>query len=239
MPFRVALTFDAEHPDRPHYQPDGILSILDMLAAYGIDATFFLQGRWVESEPEIARSIARAGHLIGSHSHYHSHMDLFSAAGFGTDVEKAQRAIEKHVKTDPRPWMRFPFGSAANDPSRVELLRKLGYRHVGWNVEAKDWLRRATACRVAALIVGGAKKQGDGAIILLHSWPRPVPAALAIAVPALTAAGATFVRVDELDLPPGLQPVAEPSPTTKRTTSSTLRSLGELRAPRPGLRARS
>jgi peptidoglycan-N-acetylglucosamine deacetylase len=217
MPFRVALTFDAEHPDRPHHEPDGVLAILDTLAAHGTRATFFLQGRWVESEPGVARSIARAGHLIGSHSFYHAHMDLFSDDGFRADVDKAERAIREHVGTDPRPWLRFPFGSAADDASRVGLLRSLGYRHVGWNVEAKEWLTRATACRVAALVEGGAKAHGDGAIVLLHTWPRPVPAALAIAVPALMEAGATFVCVDELDLPGGLQPVAEPRPVAGST----------------------
>jgi peptidoglycan/xylan/chitin deacetylase (PgdA/CDA1 family) len=217
MPFRVAITFDAEHPDRPHYERDGVPTILDILAAYRTRATFFLQGRWVEAEPEVANTIARAGHLIGSHSHYHAHMNLFSAAGFCTDVENAERAIRQHVKADPRPWLRFPFGSAASDPSRLELLRKLGYRHVGWHVEAKDWLTGATPTRVAALIVGRARAHGDGVIVLLHTWPRSVSAALAIALPELIASGADFVRVDELDLPPGLQPIADPRPAANPT----------------------
>jgi peptidoglycan/xylan/chitin deacetylase (PgdA/CDA1 family) len=214
MPFRVAFTFDTEHPDRPHHEPGGVTAILNTLAAEDTRATFFLQGRWVESEPDAAEAIARAGHLIGSHSYYHTHMDLLSDAGFRTDVDKAECAIRQHVGTDPRPWLRFPFGSAGNDSGRldhlrVDLLPKLGYRHVGWHVEANDWLTRATACRMAALIVGGAKEHGDGAIVLLHTWSPPVAAAVAIAVRELTDAGATFVRVDELDLPPGLQPIAE------------------------------
>jgi peptidoglycan/xylan/chitin deacetylase (PgdA/CDA1 family) len=212
VPFRVALTFDAEHPDRPHHQPNGVSAILDALAAHGARSTFFLQVRWVESEPEVARAIAGRGHLIGSHSFYHAHMDLLSAAGFRADVEKAERAIRQHLGVDPRPWLRFPFGAAAGDPSRIDLLRNLGYRHVGWNIEVNDWLTRATACRMAALMVGGAKAHGDGAIVLLHAWPQPVPAALAIALPALSAAGADFVRVDELDAPSGLQPIGEPRP---------------------------
>ena len=214
MPFRVALTFDAEHPDRRHHEPDGVRAILGTLATHGARATFFLQGRWVEAEPDAARSIARAGHLIGSHAHYHTHMDLLSDVGFRTDIERAERAIRDHVGIDPHPWIRFPFGSAAADQHRLdhlrlELLRDLGYRHVGWHVEARDWLTRATACRMAALIIGGAMAHGDGAVVLLHTWPRPVADALAIAVPTMIAEGATFVRVDELDLPPGLDPIAE------------------------------
>jgi peptidoglycan-N-acetylglucosamine deacetylase len=214
LSFRVALTFDTEHPDRPHHTPDGARAILEALATHRVRATFFVQGRWIESEPDAARAIARAGHLIGNHSHYHAHMDLFSDVGIRTDIETAERAIRRHVGADPRPWLRFPFGSAAIDPARwhrlrVDVSRALGYRHVGWHVEANDWLSRATPCRVAALVVGRAIAHGDGAIVLLHSWPRPVPAALDIALPQLADAGATFVRVDGLDLPPDLVPVAD------------------------------
>jgi peptidoglycan-N-acetylglucosamine deacetylase len=226
MPFRVALTFDTEHPDRPHHEPGGVRAILESLAAHDTRATFFLQGRWVESAPLVAGAIARAGHLIGSHSHYHVHMDLLSDAGFRIDVERAERAIRQHAMTDPRPWMRFPFGSAADDPNRVDLLMKLlpslGYRHVGWHVEANDWLSSATADRVAALIASGAKAHGDGAIVLLHSWPGPVAGALAIALPALMAAGARFVRVDELDLPPGLGSVADRRPVASSTAQAAI-----------------
>jgi peptidoglycan/xylan/chitin deacetylase (PgdA/CDA1 family) len=213
MSFRVALTFDAEHPDRPH-QPGGARAVLDVLAGLGVRGTFFLQGRWVESEPMVARQIARAGHLIGSHSHYHARMGLFSPTGFRTDIAAAEGAIRRHVRVNPRPWFRFPFGSAASDARRIALLTELGYRHVGWHVEPNEWRTRATVSSVVSSIVQDAQAHGDGAIVLLHTWPRPVPAALSQAVPALAAGGATFVRLDQLDLPPGLEPIADPRPAS-------------------------
>ena len=42
---------------------------------------------------------------------------------------------------------------------------------------------------------------GDGAILLMHSWPRVMPDALDEAIRRLRDLGATFVRVDELDDP--------------------------------------
>jgi peptidoglycan/xylan/chitin deacetylase (PgdA/CDA1 family) len=45
-PFRVALTFDAEHPDRPH-RPGVTAGLLDVLAERDVPSTWFLQGRWV------------------------------------------------------------------------------------------------------------------------------------------------------------------------------------------------
>jgi peptidoglycan/xylan/chitin deacetylase (PgdA/CDA1 family) len=211
MSFRVALTFDAEHPDRPH-RPGGAEAVLRTLADLAVPATFFLQGRWVESDPPLARSVAQAGHQVGSHSHYHARMGLFSADGFRTDVAAAESVIRRYVGVDARPWFRFPFGSAGTDAARIALLAELGYRHVGWHVEPREWQTRARVAGVAASIRDGVMARGDGAIVLLHTWPRPVPAALEIAIPALAEAGAQFVRVMELDLPAGLEPIADPRP---------------------------
>ena len=186
--------------------------MLRTLADHGVTATVFLQGRWVESVPDLARQYVRAGHQIGSHSHYHARMGLFSPAGFRTDVEAAEGVIRRYLRVDPRPWFRFPFGSAATDSRRIALLRELGYRHVGWHVEPKEWQTRATVRRITDAIVDGARAHGDGAIVLLHAWPRPVPEALSQAIPRLAEAGATFVRVDQLDLPSGLEPIAYPRP---------------------------
>lgn len=198
MAFRVALTFDAEHPDRPHL-PDGAERVLDTLAAHAVRATFFLQGRWVESEPLLARRIVADGHLVGNHSHYHARMGLLTAAGFRTDVSAAESAIRRYAGVDPRPLFRFPFGSAANDDARIALLDSMGYRHVGWHVEPKEWRTRATVARVASEIRDGVMEHGDGAIVLLHTWPRPVARSLLLAIPALVEAGASFVGIDELD----------------------------------------
>ncbi len=210
MPFRVALTFDAEHPDRP--RAGSAASVLDVLDRAGIPATFFLQGRWVEAEPVLARRVRDAGHLIGSHSHYHARMGLFSPSGFRTDVAAAETVIRQQVRVDPKPWFRLPFGSSATDARRIALLAELGYRHVGWHVEPKEWRTRATVDGVAAAIVDGARAHGNGAIVLLHTWPHPVPNSLTIAIPALLAAGATFVRLDQLELRAGLEPIADPRP---------------------------
>ena len=83
-PFRVALTFDAEHPDRPH-RPGVTEGLLDVLADRGVRSTWFLQGRWVESVPELARRVAADGHLVGNHSFYHARMPLLSDDGLTTD----------------------------------------------------------------------------------------------------------------------------------------------------------
>jgi peptidoglycan/xylan/chitin deacetylase (PgdA/CDA1 family) len=46
---RVALTLDAEHPDRPWCPPGNADGILDTLKEREVTATFFVQGRWAEA----------------------------------------------------------------------------------------------------------------------------------------------------------------------------------------------
>ena len=195
---RVALTFDVEHPDRPHHGTHAAW-MLDELRRLDVPATMFLQGRWVEAFPDVARRVVEGGHLVGNHSHYHARMPLLSPSGFDEDVREAERVIVETTGIDPRPWLRLPFGAGADDAGLHERLGALGYRHVGWNVELYEWEPGRTAHDIADAVVTGVEAHGDGAIVLLHSWPDPVVPALAGAVARLRANGATFVRVDELE----------------------------------------
>ncbi len=205
MTFRIALTFDAEHPDRP--ADDGNAErLLDALATAAVRATFFVQGRWAEAYPATARRIGRDGHLVGSHSHYHARMPLLSAAGLATDVRDAEAAIVEHAGVDPRPWFRCPFGAGGDDPRLIGRLEALGYREVGWDVSAEDWEPSRSEADVAATVISGATVRGDGAVVLQHTWPNQTLAALPQIVAALRERGATFVGVDELTSLPSQHP---------------------------------
>ncbi len=197
MTFRVALTFDAEHPDRPH-RGGGTMRVLDALAADETPATFFLQGRWVEAEPRTARAIADRGHLIGNHSHYHARMPLLSAAGMRADVRAAERAILRATGQDPRPWFRCPFGAGTDDPEIRATLAEMGYRETGWDVDVADWRIAATGPAVARAVVERVIAHGDGAVVLLHPWTRATGRGLPSILADLRDAGAAFVRLDDL-----------------------------------------
>ena len=210
-PMRVALTFDAEHPDRPN-DGDRTPAILDALAATSARATFFIQGRWAEAFPDLAGSIAGGGHLIGNHSFYHARLPLFHLEGLERDVKDAEEVIRSVTGHDPRPWFRAPFGNGADRAELVEALRGFGYRHIGWHIESNEWEPGRNAEEILRSVVDGAVAHGDGAIALLHTWPRPVAPALPAILAELRERGAIFVGVDQLDLPAGLEPVAEPRP---------------------------
>jgi peptidoglycan/xylan/chitin deacetylase (PgdA/CDA1 family) len=201
--FRVALTFDTEHPDRPAADgnADRLLDALDRLDVHG---SFFIQGRWAEAYPATARRIVIAGHLVGSHSHYHVRMPLLSADGLATDVMDAEEAIIEHAGVDPRPWFRCPFGAGADDPVVVGQLAALGYREVGWHITPEDWNPENSAADVTRTVVDGVIEHGDGAVVLHHTWPDQTLGAIPDIVERLRAEGATFVGIDELSVLPGL-----------------------------------
>jgi peptidoglycan-N-acetylglucosamine deacetylase len=196
MTFRVALTFDAEHPDRPtrYGVAEAILAALDRAT---VPATFFIQGRWAEAYPETAGLIPAGGHLVGNHSHFHARMPLFSEDGLASDVRESEATIRDVAGVDPRPWFRCPFGAGHDDPAIVGALAGMGYRTIGWDVVPGDWERSSE--EVESRLVRDTVAFGDGAVVLLHTWPASTGTALPAIIERLADAGATFVRIDQLE----------------------------------------
>ena len=194
---RVALTFDAEHPDRPH-RPGVQEEMLEVLRRRDVRATFFLQGRWVEAFPETARRVVADGHLVGSHSFYHARLPLLTDEGLATDTRDAERAIRDIAGVDPRPWFRCPFFAGEEDPRILRMLGDLGYTLVPADVVLDDWDPERGSAEIAADAVQGCAMVGDGAIVLLHTWPPQALEALPEIVDSLRAAGASFIDVSAL-----------------------------------------
>jgi peptidoglycan-N-acetylglucosamine deacetylase len=197
-PMRVALTFDAEHPDRPGSDPATLDRILDALKGAAARSTFFLQGRWAQAHPDRARRIAGADHLIGSHSHFHARMPLLTDEGLRADIVQAGRAIREAAGVDPKPWFRCPWGHGARDARVLMALRRQGYRHVGWDVIAEDWEPSRPGEVVAGDVVAAVRAAADGAVVLLHAWPASAGEAVPRIVDDLRTESAEFVTVAEL-----------------------------------------
>jgi peptidoglycan-N-acetylglucosamine deacetylase len=111
--------------------------MLETLAAGDIRATFFLQGRWTRANPDVARSIAGAGHLIGNHSNFHAPMDALSDEWLRGDVVRAEETIRQVTGIDPKPWFRCPFGPEwttreYSPPSTGSATRNVGGAELVW-----------------------------------------------------------------------------------------------------------
>ena len=196
-PVELALTFDAEHPDRPGWGADAPERILALLGEANVRSTFFLQGRWAQAHPDVARRIAADGHLVGSHSHFHARMTHLDDDGLRRDIEEAETAIGDAAGVDPKPWFRCPWGDGGRDERVLAALAAAGYRHGGWDVVADDWEPSRTSRDVADSVIGGIRAMGGRAVVLLHTWPARVPDALRAILDALEAR-ARFVTIDEV-----------------------------------------
>jgi peptidoglycan-N-acetylglucosamine deacetylase len=149
----VALTFD----DGPS---EGTPKILELLARYGVPATFFQCGANVERLPAVAREVARAGHPIGNHSHTHLLSCFHSPRFIEADLARAQRTIEEHTGLRPD-WFRAPFGVRWFGMRRAQA--RLNLAGVMWTVIGYDW-----KLRPEAIVERMAARVSNGAILCLH-----------------------------------------------------------------------
>jgi peptidoglycan-N-acetylglucosamine deacetylase len=194
---RTALTIDTEQRGHPA-DPANAERVLAVLAAEHVRATLFVQGRWAGAHPELMQRIAQDGHLIGNHSYYHVPMTMLTDQGVRDSVSRAHDVILATSHVDPCPWFRCPYGDGESDSRVLGLLAKLGYGNVPWDVEADDWRPGRDADDLAETVVLGCRAHGDGARVLLHSWPDATAAALPQIIVRLREAGAELVRLDAL-----------------------------------------
>lgn len=145
----VYLTFD----DGPS---DLTPQVLDILAEYGVPATFFVLGNQAEKREETVRRILREGHAIGNHTYNHDYQELYgSFEDFYRQVERTNAILER-ITGERVALLRAPGGTATNfDAFYFFYLTLAGYRVHDWNVDSGDSKRRGVP---AAEIAANVKK---------------------------------------------------------------------------------
>lgn len=184
----VALTFD----DGPW--PGQTDAILKILADNQVKATFFMLGIRVRADPEIAKRVAEAGHVIGNHSQ--SHVLLASANERTIRFEMTAGAQSIEQVTGVRPtWFRAPGGSVG--PATRARAKALGERIIGWGVDPADWSRPPARFIVRRVMA----QMRPGAVVLMHDGGgdrTQTIGALPEIIRQLRAQGYSFVTLDEM-----------------------------------------
>ena len=164
-PKEIALTFD----DGPH--GDTTLELLDLLDELQVKATFFLVGRRVEAQPDVAREIARRGHEIGNHGYSHRTLPFLSFRMVEEEIGRAQEAIAKITGVQPtlfRPSHGFKslFLNRALDRWKLTPIRwTVGVWDTdrpGVNIIVRRALRRLRGRGILLLHDGGGGAAGTG-----------------------------------------------------------------------------
>lgn len=182
----VAMTFD----DGPH--PRLTPQLLDMLAARGIRATFFVIGRNAARYPQILHRMVAEGHEIGNHTWSHSSLHGHSDVSVLDQVDRTNRAVYAAVGRPPV-TMRPPYGNL-HDRQRLMLYQARGMPTILWSVDPLDW-RRPGSAAVVNRIVGGCH---PGAVVLAHDIHSATVRAMPATLDGVAARGYRFLTVSEL-----------------------------------------
>jgi peptidoglycan/xylan/chitin deacetylase (PgdA/CDA1 family) len=152
----VALTFD-DGPD-PAVTP----LFLDVLAASGVKATFFLLGSRVAMNPWLTAEIVAAGHEVGVHSWEHRYFPLRGPLATYDDLARSKDIITEATGVVPG-LFRPPYGVLST--AAILAARRLGLTTVLWNCWGKEWTAGSTAHSVFETL---SRDLRGGATVLLH-----------------------------------------------------------------------
>lgn len=142
-PKTMYLTFD----DGP--SQDNTTTVLDILKAHNIKATFFVVGENVRKHPEVARRIVEEGHTIGIHCNRHDYDVIYeSVDSYLADFQEAYDAVYEVTGVEVK-LFRFPGGSinAYNEDVYEEIIEKMterGFIYFDWNGCLEDAVSKTT-----------------------------------------------------------------------------------------------
>ncbi|MDQ0270178.1 polysaccharide deacetylase family protein [Cytobacillus purgationiresistens] len=157
------------HPEKPmvsfiinvawgnEYLPD----MLATLKKNNVSASFFLEGRWVQNNPELAKMIVSAGHEVGNHSYTHPDMKVISAQKSREEIRKTNEVIEATTE-EKVSWFAPPSGSYRDQTVQIASEEKLGT--VMWTVDTIDWQKPSPEQLLNRVL----NKVDNGSMILMH-----------------------------------------------------------------------
>jgi len=169
----VALTFD-DGPD-----PASTPGFLDVLAARGIRATFFMLGSMVARAPGLAAEVVAAGHEVGVHGFEHRYLPLRGPADTRSDLTRATELIADVTGCQPA-FFRPPYG-VLSGPALL-ALRRLELTPILWGAWGREWDAGATCDSVLQTVRRGL---AGGVTVLLHDSDSVTPSMSATALAAL------------------------------------------------------
>lgn len=186
----IAITFD----DGP--TPGYTEWVLDVLAAKGVAATFFLTGAEIDANPELASAIVAAGHEVGNHTWSHPNMTLAGPGKAASEVDRTNDAIRR-AGYEGEILFRPPYGKKL-----VFLplhLQKTGQTTVMWDIEPESY--GDIAASPERIVDHVLEKAKPGSILILHvmyTSREPTRQALPAIIDGLRERGFRFETVSGL-----------------------------------------
>ena len=120
----VYLTFD----DGP--VPECTPQVLDILAHYGIKATFFMVADNAVRYPHLLERVRQEGHSIGNHTYHHLRGFQVTTNHYLEDVQKASHVLDTKLFRPPHGRMKY---------AQKRALIAQGYTICLWDVLTHDY----------------------------------------------------------------------------------------------------
>ena len=122
----IAISFDAA------WGNEDTQTLIDILDRYGVHATFFVVGDWVDKYPESVAALHEAGNEVMNHSASHAHFSKLSHSEIVRDVKLCSDKIEAVTGTRPT-LFRCPYGEY--DDHVIQAISSLGMTAVQWDAD--------------------------------------------------------------------------------------------------------
>ena len=181
----VALSFDAA------WGNEDTRTLIDILGQYGVNATFFVVGDWVDKYPESVRALAEAGNEVMNHSSSHAHFSALSTNEITSDITACNDKIE--AVTGVRPTLfRCPYGEY--DDHVIRAVNALGMTAVQWDVDSLDW-KGIPAGQITRRVLDRVQ---PGSIVLFNNAAEHTPEALPAILDALIGEGYQIVPISAI-----------------------------------------
>lgn len=101
-------------------------NILEVLAARGVPATFFVPGKVMADYPELCREIARRGHELGHHGYHHERYVDLSPEEQREIIDRSQRVFEETIGKKAVGY-RTPSGDWSRETAGI--LYEMGFQY--------------------------------------------------------------------------------------------------------------
>lgn len=180
----VAVTID----DGPSLKY--VLRAMEAAERHGCKVTFFVTGRWLAQDPQIARRICERGHQIGNHTWDHVALANCPPAKIRDQLKRVNDLIVKSGGKRPTVF-RPPYGS--HNATVDKIAAELGMKVTMWDIDPRDWAR-GPGQKTLSTIFSQLK---PGRLILIHEVHNTYEV-LDQLFAGLQQRGYTSVRVDQL-----------------------------------------
>jgi len=185
----IYLTFDAG------YEAGYTEKILEVLKQNNVNATFFLTGHYINSQPTLVRKMIEQGHIIGNHTVNHKNMPDLEDEELKNEIMNLHSVIYEKFGYEMK-YIRPPKGEYSE--RTLDLSNKLGYKTVMWSFAYEDWDENKQGKKEYSKekIINNLH---NGEIMLLHSTSKDNSDILDECIKEIKSKGFEFRSIEEFE----------------------------------------